>query len=361
MGNEERKMAVFFRENVGNSMDIFHSLYILANEEVYTRKIINDNKTISSSILKFINYAKDNCSKDLEDIRFFFKEYFDKRQSFTLYYLLVDRVLHEEVESIEDVLNRMSGNDKELLAVIGEKLIEYIKRDTKGTDLNDVALDKDSLIALLEGYNLPSEAKWNIYLMLSKPSMYAEKFIAIVRNYLPIYEKFFHRISDKKIKFNEAVRKEIEKQGIDFIIGMELFEELDVYDNIYISTITFFYGNVVFDIKDNDLYIFLGIKYKEALDSYRGKSRRDHTINIMKAMGDGSRYEILSLLNEKDMYGQELAEAINLTTATISHHMNLLHTLGIVTVEKIDNRMYYKLRREALKKFIRDFSGDFNL
>ena len=81
----------------------------------------------------------------------------------------------------------------------------------------------------------------------------------------------------------------------------------------------------------------------------------------MKAMGDGSRYEILSLLNEKDMYGQELAEAINLSTATISHHMNLLHTLGVVTVEKIDNRMYYKLRREAFKRFIKDFSGDFNL
>ncbi|MGM9972939.1 MAG: ArsR/SmtB family transcription factor [Clostridiaceae bacterium] len=354
-------MAVFFRENVGNSMDVFHSLYILANEENYTKTIINDNKAVSSAVLKFINYAKDNCSKDLEDIRFFFKEYFHKRQSFTLYYLLVDRVLHEEVKSIEDVLDRISGYDKELLAVIGEKLVEYIKRDTSGVDLDNVAMEKDSLISLLEDYNLPSEAKWNIYLMLSKPSVYVQRFIAIVRNYLPVYEKCFHRFSDKKNKFNEAVRRDVEKQGIDFIRGMELFEELEVYDNIYISTIAFFYGNVVFDIKDNNLYIYLGIKYREALNSYRGKNRRDHTINIMKAMGDGSRYEILSLLNEKDMYGQELAEAINLSTATISHHMNLLHTLGVVTVEKIDNRMYYKLRREALKRFIKDFSGDFNL
>lgn len=354
-------MAVFLRENVGNSMDIFHSLYILANEEEYSKKLIDDNNPISSAILKYINYAKDNCSKDIDDIRFFFKEYFDKRQSFTLYYLLIDRVLHEEVDNIEDVLNRIVGSNEELLAVIGDKLIEYIKRDTRGADIDNKSLDKDGLIALIEKYKLPSEAKWNIYLMISKPSVYAEKFIALVRNYLPIYEKFFNRFSVKKSKFNESVRKEVEKQGIDFVKGMELFEELEVYDDIYISTMTFFYGNVVYDIKDNNLYIYLGIKYKEALDSYRGKNRKDNTINLMKAMGDGSRYEILSLLNEKDRYGQELAEAINLSTATISHHMNLLHTLGLVTVEKIDNRMYYKLRREALKKFIKDFSGDFNL
>ncbi|WP_426348138.1 ArsR/SmtB family transcription factor [Alloiococcus sp. CFN-8] len=354
-------MAIFFRENVGNSMDIFHSLYILANEEQFTKKIINDDKSISSAFLKFINYAKNNCSKDLESIQFFFKEHFDKRHSFTLYYLLVDRVLHEEVESIEDILDGISGDDKELFSIIAERLMEYIKRYSKGIDLETKELNKDSLVELLEGYGLPSEAKWNIYLMLSKPSEYVDRFIALVRNYLPIYKKIINKFSDKKKKFNEVVQKEVKSHGIDYIKSMELFEEPETYDNIYISTITFFYGNVVYDIKDNNLYLYLGIKYKEALDSYRGKNRRDHTINLMKAMGDGSRYEILSILNERDSYGQELAEAMNLSTATISHHMNLLHTLGLVTVEKIDNRMYYRLRKEALKKYIKDFSEDFNL
>ena len=142
---------------------------------------------------------------------------------------------------------------------------------------------------------------------------------------------------------------------------MKLFDDLESYDNIYVSSLMIFYGNIVYDIKGNNLYVNLGLKYKETLDKYRGKSRIDNMVNVMKALGDGSRYEIISLLNEKQLYGQELAEALGLSTATISHHMNLLHTLGIVTIDKVDNKIYYKLNREVLKDFILDIQRDFKL
>lgn len=50
----------------------------------------------------------------------------------------------------------------------------------------------------------------------------------------------------------------------------------------------------------------------------------------LRALGDETRLRILGLLTRRPHYGEELAECLGLTPATISHHVKLLRGAGLV-------------------------------
>lgn len=61
---------------------------------------------------------------------------------------------------------------------------------------------------------------------------------------------------------------------------------------------------------------------------------RGTLLPALKALSDGSKFDILLSLMTSPKYNLELAEALNLTAATVSHHMNVLLTYPLVSVEK---------------------------
>ncbi len=70
--------------------------------------------------------------------------------------------------------------------------------------------------------------------------------------------------------------------------------------------------------------------------------------DVYRLLGDPVRWEIVRLLVATPRYGQELAERLNLSVATVSHHLNALKKLDLVTIERIEHRLYYDLRADRL-------------
>ena len=54
----------------------------------------------------------------------------------------------------------------------------------------------------------------------------------------------------------------------------------------------------------------------------------------LRALGDETRLRILGLLTRRPHYGEELAESLGLTPATISHHVKQLRTAGLVRARR---------------------------
>ena len=69
---------------------------------------------------------------------------------------------------------------------------------------------------------------------------------------------------------------------------------------------------------------------------------------VFEALADGSRLRIVRLLAERSHYGQELAAALGVSAATVTHHVNLLLRAGLVTIERQSHRTYFVLRRDPL-------------
>ncbi len=74
--------------------------------------------------------------------------------------------------------------------------------------------------------------------------------------------------------------------------------------------------------------------------------------DALKLLSDRSKMDILRILREQRAYGGELARRLNLTTATISYHMQALISCNLVGVEKVGNRLYYTLNRRRVEELL---------
>ena len=72
----------------------------------------------------------------------------------------------------------------------------------------------------------------------------------------------------------------------------------------------------------------------------------DPLVRFGRAFADPMRVRILSLLAEKSMYGQELAEALHVTPPTVSRHVAFLKLAGLVQLQR-ERVHYYHLDNEG--------------
>ena len=72
---------------------------------------------------------------------------------------------------------------------------------------------------------------------------------------------------------------------------------------------------------------------------------------FFKAMANESRLRIVGLLAERERSVQELAELLDLTEPTVSHHLSMLKGLGLVSVRSEGVTHWHALRPEALNDF----------
>lgn len=75
--------------------------------------------------------------------------------------------------------------------------------------------------------------------------------------------------------------------------------------------------------------------------------------SLYTALSDPSRLQIVRLLGERPRYGQELAAALGMSGATISHHLGALSKAGVLGVERRAHRTYFVLDQPTLRALLR--------
>lgn len=95
----------------------------------------------------------------------------------------------------------------------------------------------------------------------------------------------------------------------------------------------------------------IGLELFYMLQDNRNAPYHDtHLLTCLKALGDPARLKILHFLAEKPCYLQELAKALDLTPATVSHHLGILISADLIVMQvKADKRkVYYELVKETI-------------
>jgi ArsR family transcriptional regulator len=71
--------------------------------------------------------------------------------------------------------------------------------------------------------------------------------------------------------------------------------------------------------------------------------------NAYKALGDATRREILRLLREGDLTAGELAGHFEISWPSVSRHLKVLETAGLITSERRGGHIIYSLRTSVLE------------
>lgn len=217
----------------------------------------------------------------------------------------------------------------------------------------DLPFNSDDVLiknALMNRYD--EERALNFILIKNHPEEYKNKVIEVYETFYRLYyepfeEKVYKFMEEKCRKHNELFQKD----PIDFLntIGLADYTEfitkekkLRMIESFYIDLGLFHY------YVDNTFVILFGhsIEHK-----FNHKLNQEQCINLFKALSDETRLEIIKITSKRPWYNRELADYFNLSTATLSYHLNLLLNLGILNFEpSIKNRYYYTTNKKNLKK-----------
>lgn len=130
------------------------------------------------------------------------------------------------------------------------------------------------------------------------------------------------------------------------------YEEMTTYirPKIMKCDYVLFLGN---DETMGDYHVMeIGITFDKDFKAEKYRPTKEQICNGLKLLSDQSKFEILKQINGKKAYGQELAAMLNLTTATISHHMNALMEFGFITIEKREKKIFYTMNNGAIQDFL---------
>jgi ArsR family transcriptional regulator, arsenate/arsenite/antimonite-responsive transcriptional repressor len=90
-------------------------------------------------------------------------------------------------------------------------------------------------------------------------------------------------------------------------------------------------------------------RYSEARMRFEA-DQAEPLLRLGRALADPTRIRILALLAQRSMYGQELAEALEVSPPTISHHLHLLKAGGLISERRENNYRHYTISEDGLQQ-----------
>lgn len=91
-----------------------------------------------------------------------------------------------------------------------------------------------------------------------------------------------------------------------------------------------------------------------------GINQNELDIEVIKALGDETRIEILEIIGKKEMNASDVAYKCTLTRSTISHHLQILKRAKILESRKEGKEIYYSLNMSTIKSLSQSLLGFVN-
>lgn len=348
-------MKIQIKNNVDFLQEVIDLIYMSVNYEREEKDVENmfllyDNtkemhKTIHmNKIKKYIETFKKNMIMEKEEMDMFFLPNINGNNSiadFLCEYLDIKDVekLAYDSENCSDDMLRIK-----LINSINEELEE------KNYSVLDSKCSTNDYIKALEKLEFKEDTNW--------------KFIKIFMDPLKYYKSLAKIIMDNKDIFHNAY-KEVESNVKEFVIKLEenkedMFNKLkkniglhdEAYDNVIIYPSVARYRTIKTRLKEKKEIMYYGINFDILFNLSNGVYDNVKLVRKLKILSDKSKFEILQLLKEKSMFGQEIAQKLKLTTATVSHHMNSLICANFVYMERKNGKTYFTLNNDEIKIFL---------
>lgn len=79
---------------------------------------------------------------------------------------------------------------------------------------------------------------------------------------------------------------------------------------------------------------------------------------VFQALASAPRRKILAYLSESELTTSDLAQRFSMSAPTISRHLSLLETAGLVSAERRGQFVWYRLNRDNLVSTLSNYAFD---
>ena len=259
------------------------------------------NESFAKYLLRFITYNYDDFTLSLDRLNDFFEDFFISING-------ESRRDNLKISSISDVIKAC-----EKYALSPEQKIQFI-----------------SFYSNYEGFTK------EIVELSNRVGEIIKENISLVKDNLK--ESFSFISSNNSIEqlMERYVHKKIEIKKIKIIVF--LFENADKY--------------LHYNKNNQNAGLFISFLYPKIAKINEGKKQIEAlTIDIFKALSDVSRYKIVKILSNRRSYVQELAKMLDISPATVIHHLDVLKNAQIVEAiaSSCDNKkIFYEINKMTI-------------
>lgn len=204
--------------------------------------------------------------------------------------------------------------------------------------------DEKDILEFLDGTDASPQEKWQLLQLLRNPREWLTQFTEMINVNKDAYEKAIVSINKP---LEQLLQRAKNYRDEDFL---KLADTCGNAPVIYASLAI----PLIQAIFSSHGYQGLLMEYLHTFKP-KGNLSQETLIRQAKALSDKSKLDILCELKKSSRYNLELAEVLNLSPSTTSHHMTYLLECQFVTVEKRDGKVYYCLEKENISAFFSAF------
>jgi DNA-binding transcriptional ArsR family regulator len=215
--------------------------------------------------------------------------------------------------------------------------------------------DKSVLREAIVRSGLADELKYRLLYLLDDFQRAKEAFLSYLSLYDPVMEELsgdFEKIAQGfHDELKDLDQKALKQRFYDNIpLKMNVDKDIVIVPNI-IQYNTIDASDSLFLLKSEKAAISFGILVAPMMAIAKSSQNlEERFMRATKILSDASKFEIIRFCHKKPSYGQEIADHLKISNATVSYHMQQLINASYVTVQVDMNKVYYRTSIEAIIK-----------
>lgn len=283
--------------------------------DVQIRKQAEQELSVADVFIPF--FYREQCEED------------DKKEFFFSYFGCFSQ--HTKIDDM---------NLSSFLSLTGLALDQYYLWDSRITLSEDF---EENFDALRERIQNPHELIL-VLVFLRNLSYYYDIFIHVIRAISAILHNHEHELMS------------IIENRMDFIaIELKNLNSNTIDSDVYVSVFSpFAVTQVCFKDSACKLsQVFYGLYATMPNQHDIENSNEEKLLGILKAVADKTRFQILKRVSDRPYFVQELADDLDLSAATVSHHLSILMQTGLVILRVDGTRAYYGFSNPQYDNFIK--------
>ncbi len=227
----------------------------------------------------------------------------------------------------------------------------------------EISLNKDEVVSFIKDLPIDPASKWNLFLIVEKPIEHMKMYVDLMNRLLPIFHEIYLPFVDEVKEYGDYLvdflningPKGLEEMTYSIIDG-NIIEGEQI--NILIS-VMFSYAISIMTMTE-DKYLAWGLKMEKAFKIMKeiNENKTNERVQIFKNLGDKTRYEALKLIASGETSTKVIAQALGVSSATISYHINNFLTSKVIKMDKSDNKYGYVVDYGLLEDAIKGFKED---
>jgi DNA-binding transcriptional ArsR family regulator len=321
---------------------------------------LEDLDVLYKEISSIYSYVTSKIQIPKEKLKFYFSANEDKAPS--LADVIMSFVVYDDSKESIDKFMKFSKLQKleRYFSILNENL-ENLSIDFKQGEIDDKIY-----INGINNSNLSADSKLKYILLYYNFDEFFNEVYEIIHQIVEILKEKEEVLQSIANEYQNTMMAEYEKYGDKLLENYDI--KLSEEKNLAIRPILIRSNvlvlkpiNICDSIDNSNIQnAYIGIHVKALFDMIKTYFINDaRIISILKAFGDKSKFDILKSLRDNQMYGVEIAKMLNLTTATVSHHMSNLYNLSLINFYADNNKINYMLNKNTIEELVKALENMF--